>query len=182
MKKILLALAVALPLLATAQTDEWAVCDLLETTTKGENISGQTIYTVSTKNISSEILPEELCVYLTTDNPDVTIDGGLCHQPFAAGATQQTQFLITGSNGADVFTAEIKLKSNTNEEDYCTIEKEISIGAILNIDEIVLREDPTDVFLYDMTGRLVDGSYRGMCIRKAVYSNGYIQHKKLYIN
>ena len=182
MKKILLALAIALPLFSFAQTNDWAVCDIIETTSKGENLSGQIIYTVNTKNISDDILPEDLCVYLNTENEDITIDGGLCHQAFGADVTQTTQFLITPSNGVDKFDAKIKLKSNTNDEDYCEIEVEISIGLILNLEEITLRENPTDVFLYDMTGRLVDGSYRGMCIKKAIYSNGYVKHEKLYIN
>lgn len=182
MKKILLALAITFPLLASAQTDDWNVCNLIETTSKGEEMSGQIIYTVSTKNISDEVLPEDLCVYMNTENVDITIDGGLCHQAFGAGVTQITQFLITPTNGVDVFDAEIKLKSNINDEDYCIIEVQVGIGAILSLDEIVLREDPTEVYLYDMTGRLVEGTYKGMCVRKAVYSNGYVQHEKLYIN
>ena len=182
MKKILLALAIALPLFSFAQTNDWAVCDLIQTTAKGELKTGQIIYTVNTKNISDDILPEDLCVYLNTENEDVAIDGGTCHTAFDAGVTNSTEFLLTPSNGVDKFDAKIKLKSNTNEEDYCEIEVEISIGLILNLEEITLRENPTDVFLYDMTGRLVDGSYRGMCIKKAIYSNGYVKHEKLYIN
>ena len=88
MKKILLALAIALPLFSFAQTNDWAVCDIIETTSKGENLSGQIIYTVNTKNISDDILPEDLCVYLNTENEDITIDGGLCHQAFGADVSE----------------------------------------------------------------------------------------------
>lgn len=188
MRKFLLSLMACVSFQTFAQTSDWALCDLIGTTTKIEiNDFDQIVYTVSTQNTSEAILPEQLCVYVNTENESVQIDGGACHEPFDSGVTQKTQFEISLADGFTEFdaceiTVEVKLKSNTNEEDYCIIEKSFNLCALLSLEEIILHETPISVERYDISGRVITEDYRGLYIYKATYSNGYIHTEKRYQN
>lgn len=181
MKKLLPYLFALAPFASFAQTNDWAVCDLLSVNNakiEEEQIGDAKFFNLAVvvENISPDDLPEAVCVYASIDGE--TLTGGSCFPAFASGDTRKATFQLDEEIVNTDFVVEVKLKSNLNDEEYCL--RDINVAS-LNVEELDLQGVPFTVSFFDITGRVVNQPTRdGLYIRQKNYENGVQLTEKVY--
>lgn len=181
MKKLLPYLFALVPFASFAQTNDWAVCNLLEVNTakiEEEDIAGTKFFNLAVvvENISPDDLPEAVCVYASIDGE--TLSGGSCFPAFASGDTRKATFQLDAEIVNTDFVVEVKLKSNLNDEDYCL--RNVNVAS-LSVEELDLQGVPFTISFFDITGRVVNQpTTDGLYIRQKNYDNGVQFTDKVY--
>lgn len=182
MKKLLPYLFALVPFGSFAQSNDWAVCDLLSINTakiEEEQIGDAKFFNLAVvvANISTEDLPEAVCVYASIDGE--TLTGSQCFPAFAGGDTRKATFQLDEEIVNTDFVVEVKLKSNLNDEEYCLIAINV---ASLNVEEFDLQNVPFTISFFDITGRVVnEPTSDGLYVRQKNYENGVQLTEKIYL-